>query len=198
MSDELTVVVWDVQHGHAVYVGSPLGEHVAIDAGRGSTGTGGDAFSPLRWLRDRWGVQQLDGAVITHPHHDHVADLPNLKAMRPRVLYRARVPGDDDEFDAWQQTYTAPITGHDPLACDVSGYRVQTFVPTRCPESNLNNRSIVTVASYAGTKLLIPGSPSRHSLSVWSGSSSVRCSAARWPRSGRPSVSPSTRSTCAL
>src|SRR5215216_3087192 len=87
----LTCVFWDVRHGHATYLGTPAGEHLVVDAGVGSVGTGGSAFSPLQWLWNRWGVRRLDAAVITHPHHDHVADIPDLVHMSPRILQRPRL-----------------------------------------------------------------------------------------------------------
>ena len=37
------------------------------------------------------------------------------------------------------------------------GVDIQIFDPKECATSNLNNHSLVTVISYAGTKLLIPG-----------------------------------------
>ena len=37
------------------------------------------------------------------------------------------------------------------------GATILNFFPTKCARSNLNNHSIVTVAAYAGTKILIPG-----------------------------------------
>jgi beta-lactamase superfamily II metal-dependent hydrolase len=166
----LTCVFWDVQHGHATYIGTPDGEDVAIDAGWGSVGTGGERFSPLRWLTDQWGVYQLDAAVITHPHYDHVADLEELQRLRPRVLARPKLDEQIvveanrigrnvvQDYEDWQTGFNAPVTWANPVDCDrANGYRVKKFFPKRCPDADLNNRSIVTVVSYANTKLLIPG-----------------------------------------
>jgi beta-lactamase superfamily II metal-dependent hydrolase len=166
----VTCVFWDVQHGHATYIGTPDGEHLIIDAGVGSVGTGGQAFSPIQWLWNRWGVRQLDAAIITHPHRDHVADIANLERLNPRILQRPKLQrqsvlaanaqqvGTVETYEDWEIRYNAPVTSASPIACNrANGYSAQTFVPTRCPETNLNNRSIVTVISYAGIKLLIPG-----------------------------------------
>ena len=166
----LTCVFWDVQHGNATYLGTPDGESVVIDAGWGSVGTGGDRFSPLAWLMDVWGVYALDAAVITHPHYDHVADLANLKRLGPQILARPRLDkmtvvaanktgrATVGEYEDWEATFDGPVLGANPLDCNrPNGYRAQIFQPTRCPEASLNNRSLVTIVSYAGTTFLIPG-----------------------------------------
>lgn len=45
----------------------------------------------------------------------------------------------------------------DPMNPVNSGMSIFYYTPTRCGKSNLNNHSIVTVLSYAGSKILIPG-----------------------------------------
>jgi phosphoribosyl 1,2-cyclic phosphodiesterase len=47
-------------------------------------------FSPLLHLEYSYGVQQLDGVVITHPHRDHIDDIGNFDALSPRVLLRPK------------------------------------------------------------------------------------------------------------
>jgi competence protein ComEC len=130
----------------------------------------------LQWLINRWGVQQLDAAVITHPHRDHVADIANLARLRPRILQRPRLDRQAvlaankeglnvvEAYEAWEARFNSPVTGSNPISCSrEDGYAARTFVPTRCPETNLNNRSVVTVISYANTTLLIPGDNERAS-----------------------------------
>ena len=92
----LKFITWDVEHGSAAYIRTPNSKHIAIDLGaRRATDAG---FSPLAHLRKSWGVQQLDLVVITHPHLDHIEDIPNFRAFSPKVLMR---PSHLTESDIW-------------------------------------------------------------------------------------------------
>ena len=79
MSEELKIVVWDVQHGHAVYFQTPGGQDFVIDLGTGSYGDSDYEFSPLLHLKRKYDVVQLDGVIITHPHRDHLDDIFNFE-----------------------------------------------------------------------------------------------------------------------
>jgi competence protein ComEC len=170
---EATFIFWDVQHGSAAYIRTPGGKHIVIDLGTGSMRTSDAAFSPLLHLHRQGGVGQLDGLVLTHPHRDHLPDIANLETVPTRVL--ARPPhlksrdvrgGSDGETGGVIDKYldlvgrnTAPVRpGTSPFEARVNGgLEMQLFAPTECPRSNLNNHSLVVVASYAGLKVVIPG-----------------------------------------
>ncbi len=83
----LQFVMWDVQHGHATYIKTPNGRHMVIDLGIGSYAQNA-VFSPLWHLKKNYGVQQLDYAVITHPHRDHIDDIFNFDQLNPITLHR--------------------------------------------------------------------------------------------------------------
>ena len=170
----LTFIFFDVQHGSACYIRTPKNKHIAIDLGIGSYGSSNSVFSPLRYLRNsKWGVGQLDGVVITHPHRDHLDDIFNLEALSPKILYRPEHLSEDDirsgnrpvDKDVTDK-YLAICRGYGPLI-DYSinpfdknnngGVEMQFFTPSSCSKSNLNNHSFVLVISYAQSKIIIPG-----------------------------------------
>jgi len=169
---ELTCVFWDVQHGSAAYINTPANEHLVIDLGVGSYQQMNLQFSPLLHLKHRYGVQQLDGVVITHPHRDHLDDIGNFSELSPRVLMRpkhlsaADVLGGNRPQDSpiIQQyldisaTYNRPVSpGENPFRPPPGGHTITYFTPTSCSRSNLNNHSVVTVVTHADSKLLLPG-----------------------------------------
>ena len=80
------IVFWDVQHGNAANIATPAGRHFVIDLGTGKHGEDNPAFSPLRHLKNRWGVTRLDAVIVTHPHRDHIDDITNFDLMSPRFL----------------------------------------------------------------------------------------------------------------
>jgi competence protein ComEC len=85
----LDIRVWDVEHGSAAYVDAG-NKDVVIDCGKT---TGDNEFSPLRWINDsRFGVNNIDYLVISHPHHDHIEDLDVMKELElaPSILQRPK------------------------------------------------------------------------------------------------------------
>ncbi len=52
---------------------------------------------------------------------------------------------------------TLPPDQNPLIATCNGGLEIETFFPTDCPRSNLNNHSIVMILSYAGSKILFPG-----------------------------------------
>ena len=164
----LKIVIWDVQHGSASYIRTPNNQHIAIDLGTGSWSD--STFSPLRHLKNR-GVTQLDCVIITHPHSDHLDDISNFNDLNPRVLHipnhisEASIRKSNRDIDSniiskyieISKRYNGPVLTNPLYSTNNGGADIQTFVPTGCSESNINNHSIVTVLSYAGSKILIPG-----------------------------------------
>jgi competence protein ComEC len=168
----LTITFWDVQHGNATYINTPNGKNIIIDLGVGSFDNSNKTFSPLAYLRSK-GVRSLDGVIITHPHTDHLDDIFNFDSMSPHVLIRPRHLSEDeirvgnqtkdknviDKYLEINNRYTGGVdAGENPFdAANNGGVTFQYFTPSTCGRSNLNNHSIVTVVSYAGLKVLIPG-----------------------------------------
>ena len=167
----LQLTFWDVQHGLAAWIRTPAGQDIAIDFGVGSYGDSNAQFSPLNYLRSK-GIT-LDVAVVTHPHRDHIDDIANLVQHRGVVLLR---PEHLAERDVYSGNRTADqnvlkeyfhVSSHLPNAIrdwpkafvtdNNGGVDFNFAIPTDTPKTNLNNHSIVTVVSYAGSKVLIPG-----------------------------------------
>lgn len=166
------LIFWDVQHGSAAYIRTPK-KNIVVDLGSGSYGTQKAEFSPLLHLKYKWNVDRLDGVIITHPHRDHLDDIVNFGTLSPRVLARPKHLTDDEVLsgnrDADRDTidkyleinhrYNEPVSQEDNpfLAQNNGGLNIQKFTPTSCETSNLNNHSIVTVAEFASSKVVIPG-----------------------------------------
>lgn len=63
MNYNLDIVVWDVQHGNAIYMKTPNGRNVMFDIGTGSYADGQE-FSPLEYLNNKWSVDTLHYLVV--------------------------------------------------------------------------------------------------------------------------------------
>lgn len=180
MSSQVEIIFWDVQHGHATYIKTPNNKHIVIDLGIGNYSGKDTAFSPLLNLKNKYGVQQLDYLIITHPHLDHIDDILNLDSLIPKVFLRpeqitnAEVMqeekdvktirnSDRPKFEKYCEIngkYNRPIEGgtndpNNPL--NFGSMKIISFNPTTCSHTNFNNHSIVTVIEYEGIKVVIPG-----------------------------------------
>lgn len=173
MASELFFLFFDVQHGHSTYIKFPNGKHWFIDLGQGSVQDSSETFSPLMHMKFSYDVQYLDKLVITHPHYDHIADIPYISLLPPKTLWAPNHLSEQDvrggnlesqmfavnKYLDMVKTYSHPIAieDHPDVEANNGGVYVRHFLPTTCSRSNLNNHSIVTVLSFAGTKVLIPG-----------------------------------------
>jgi len=162
----LVITVWDVNHGNATYIRTPNNRHLVVDLGDTAD------FSPLRTLLAR-GVRQLDGAIVTHPHRDHLDDIFNFQLLSPRALWRPNHLSEADirrgnratdmaiiqKYLEINREFNGPVGAADDLAlpANFGGATFQVFVPHFCETANLNNHSLVVVVSYAGLKMVIPG-----------------------------------------
>ena len=174
MNSHVEMVFWDVQHGHATYIKSPNKRHIVIDLGIGNYSGRDTTFSPLRHLKYKYGVNQLDYVIVTHPHLDHIDDILNFDLLTPKVFHRPKqitnaevMEGvrvqDRTKFEKYceiNDRYNSPIGGgtDDPDNPDNFGaMKMLSFAPRSCPHDNFNNHSIVTVIEYANMKVVIPG-----------------------------------------
>ena len=163
----LRVICWNVEHGNAAYISTPLGKHIALDLGSSSY------FSPLQFLKESFNVQRLDEVIISHPHADHISDISNFDILSPRVLSRAKHLTEEeirkanrtedkaiiDKYIEIHNKYSVPVKEEDnpELAENNGGVSFHTFKDTSTSRDNINNHSLVMVIEYLGYKVLLPG-----------------------------------------
>jgi competence protein ComEC len=175
------MVFWDVQHGHSTYIKSPNNRHIVIDIGTGDFSGRNLEFSPLRHLKYKYGVSQLDYVIITHPHLDHIDDILNFDLLNPKVLFRPKQitnlevmrgvrQQDRAKFDKYCEVndrYNMSISGgtDDPdNPVNFGTMKILSFAPVNCPHDNFNNFSIITIIEYANIKVVIPGDNEKSSF----------------------------------
>jgi competence protein ComEC len=183
MSRELLMVFYDVEHGSSAFLNTPNDKNIVIDLGVGSYKRASETFSPLAHLWNQYGIRKLNRVIITHPHRDHLDDIDNFDSFSPSVLQTPRHLTDDEirsgnqlnegpvveKFLRIRAGYSGPVpaTENIHIADDFGGVTFQSFQPSQCSRNNLNNHSHVTIISYAGSKIIIPGdneSPSWNEL----------------------------------
>ncbi len=167
----LRITIWDVQHGSAVHMRTPNRLDIVQDLGTGTHKGGDTNFSPLRHLKNRMDVAYIDGVIITHPHRDHLDDIFNFDYLSPKALYRpthlseyeviSANRGEDrhiiDKYLEIDRRYNAPIVSNPFLKENNGNVDFKIFAPTECAHSNINNHSLITVVTYARSRILLPG-----------------------------------------
>src|SRR5690606_4358861 len=181
MSQTVKIIFWDVQAGHATYIKSPNGKHIVIDLGIGSFDDNNQGFSPLMYLKNKMGVNQLDYVIITHPHLDHIEDIINFDELNPKILLRPKHITNEEvmqeekaiktirnrdkpifeKYCEINDRYSSPVedtnASNPKIPANYGGLKIKTFQPTDCNKNNFNNHSIITVLEFEGLKIVIPG-----------------------------------------
>ena len=163
--DSLTIIIWDVQHGNAIYINTPNGNHIIHDLGLGSFGSKHFTYSPLKYLQKKYGIDYLDFVIISHPHLDHLADILNLKDFTFKYFARPvsiteediieNIRGINDDYIKniflkyieLNDNYTHPVLPEeDPANPSVNGgVRIKIFSPMPDIKTNKVNRGKQTI-----------------------------------------------------
>jgi competence protein ComEC len=159
------VILFDVDHGFCAFIHSPSGHTILIDCGKGPN------FSPTEYLLRNGIRAPLTKLIISHPHDDHIEDFPRVSSrLNPTMLLSQNLnwqlikesnggTSTHQSLDTFVAGKDAKFTGGwvpDPNY----GMVLQSFwiEPNRAQQisgsinSAVNNCSIVTVASFVGTK----------------------------------------------
>ena len=162
VSGELDVYVLDVGQGDSLFLRSPSGKTMLVDAGESQHFDEIDAF-----LRKQ-GVEKLDIVVATHPHSDHIGGMSQVisaygigqfylpDALHTSVTFECML----DALEAEDVPVTfVEVAAESPLNLtwddEVS---VQVFSPLAGQSyANLNNWSIMLRVALGNTSILLTG-----------------------------------------
>lgn len=152
----LTVHVIDVGQGDSIFVRSPEGKTMLIDAG--------DNDGRTAQYLDSIGVKKIDILVASHPHLDHIGGLPDIvkryeigQVVMPRVtevttvIYRQLL----ESIKAKGMRVT---TGKAGLALDFGEtVSVECLAPNGEQYKDINDYSVVLKLTYGETSFLFTG-----------------------------------------
>lgn len=169
----LTIKFYDVEHGCCTHIITPNGKHILVDVGSKTD------KSIVNHIRNTYFRQQsnprIDELIITHPHEDHIYDLPELtKVLSPKVLRRTRAAFDitpkqntqihiniANAANNMNRTYNQPVPDHENVFNPENNGGVQfEYIP---PVSHLqtkddpNTFSCILVVKYQGYKFILTG-----------------------------------------
>lgn len=83
---KMKVIFYDVEHGSCCHIITPNNTHILVDVGS-KTNSSIVKHINKKYFSGYGG--RIDELIITHPHEDHIYDLPNLyNILQPRVINR--------------------------------------------------------------------------------------------------------------
>ena len=164
----LEMVMLDVGQGDAVYIKSPTGKHILVDAGRWSPLANSGDQVILPFLRSR-GITHLDAVFLSHPHADHIGGMPSIiNEISISTIYQSGYPYESalylNMLAAAERTGTeiidlkkGDIVLTDPLI------RIFVLGPDgKRHNSNPNDHSLVLKFKYGETAFLFTGDAEDH------------------------------------
>ena len=155
VSGSLVVHFLDIGQGDCELLRLPGGETIVIDSG--------DAGVPTVDILKRYGVREIDLAIATHPHQDHIGEM--------RDIMRAM-----DVKEVWDSGFPLPRKTYELMLEEIRGRKIKFSTPRRgltrkfgdvlvevvAPDDdfagdNPNNGSIVVRVTFGSKRFLFTG-----------------------------------------
>ena len=168
----MTITFYDVEHGSCCHILTPNGKHILVDVGS-KTDSSIVRHLNSRYFGGRGGA--IDALIITHPHEDHIYDLPTLRnVLSPRVLWHPRgafdiKPSNDAPLhvaiamsaNEMHKSYNQPVDASANPFSDLvnGGVNFKMIIPKDewTTKDDLNTFSSIIVVTYQGYKFVLTG-----------------------------------------
>lgn len=177
--EQMKIVFYDVEHGSCTHIITPNNKHILVDVGSKSDKSIVDYICD-KYYYGRNGA--IDALIITHPHEDHIYDIPKLyQRLKPKILYRPRAAFDiapatrtplhiniADSANNMNATYNSPVSEENNIEnpSAVGGVKI-TIIPSVVHLQNkgdLNTYSMLVIVEYDGFKCVITGDNPKQQL----------------------------------
>ncbi len=168
----MKIIFYDVEHGSCCHIITPKNQHILVDVGSKTNSSIVEHINE-KYFGNLGG--QIDELIITHPHEDHIYDLPKLyKILPPRVLQRQKSAFDinpsqntpthiDIAYTAntMNNNYNLPIiSGSAPTDANINGgVEFKFIIPEDewTTKDDLNTFSSIIVVTYKNYKFVLTG-----------------------------------------
>ncbi len=178
-SNTMKIIFYDVEHGSCTHIITPNNKHILIDVGSKTDKSIVDYICAKYFYGQNGRIDEL---IITHPHEDHIYDLPNLyNRLRPRILHRAPAAFDiepalrtqlhiniADKANDMNATYNSPVSKEDNIEIpeNVGGVKINIIpsVAKLQDKNDLNTFSSLIIVEYGDFKFVLTGDNPKNQL----------------------------------
>lgn len=178
-SNTMKIIFYDVEHGSCTHIITPNHKHILIDVGSKTDKSIVDYICAKYFYGQNGRIDEL---IITHPHEDHIYDLPNLyNRLRPKILHRAPAAFDIEPASRTQlhiniaekannmnAKYNLPVSKDDDIETpeNVGGVKI-SIIPSVAKlqdKNDLNTFSSLIIVEYGGFKFVLTGDNPKNQL----------------------------------
>ena len=178
-NDMMRIIFYDVEHGSCTHIITPNNKHILIDVGSKTDKSIVD-YICTKYFNGRNGA--IDALIITHPHEDHIYDIPKLyQRLTPKILYRPKAAFDiapkaqtplhiniADSANNMNATYNSPVSDEDSIEnpSAVGGVKIAIVPPVASlqDKDDLNTYSMLAIVEYEGYKIVLSGDNPKRQL----------------------------------
>ena len=175
----MKIIFYDVEHGSCTHIITPNNKHILIDVGSKTDKSIVDYICAKYFYGQNGRIDEL---IITHPHEDHIYDLPNLyNRLRPKILHRAPAAFDiepasrtqlhiniADKANDMNATYNSPVSKEDNIEIpeNVGGVKINIIpsVAKLQDKNDLNTFSSLIIVEYGDFKFVLTGDNPKNQL----------------------------------
>lgn len=154
----LTIAFLNVGQGDAIFIESPTGHQVLVDAGEGSV-----VLEQLRTVMP-WHDRSIDMIIATNPDRDHIGGfIPVLTRYKIGVIVQPDTPNDTVVYRSLQKSVdnenAQEISARRGQTFDLGGgtYLTILFPDRSLPKADSNTGSIIARLVYGSISVMLTG-----------------------------------------
>ena len=178
-SNTMKIIFYDVEHGSCTHIITPNHKHILIDVGSKTDKSIVDYICAKYFYGQNGRIDEL---IITHPHEDHIYELPNVyNRLRPKILHRAPAAFDIEPASRTQlhiniaekannmnAKYNLPVSKDDDIETpeNVGGVKI-SIIPSVAKlqdKNDLNTFSSLIIVEYGDFKFVLTGDNPKNQL----------------------------------
>jgi beta-lactamase superfamily II metal-dependent hydrolase len=163
VSGKLIVAYLDVGQGDSIFIQTPSGKTMLIDAGVPEMGS-----KVVDYIKSR-GINRIDILVATHPHNDHIGGIPDvINSFQIGKFYMPKVTTTTKTFEnvlrAAKSKGLSINVAKAGLTLDLGeGIKADMLAPNSTHYDDLNNYSAVIKITYGNTAFMFTGDAEKES-----------------------------------